>query len=64
MTEQRLFSRAQAATYLSKSLREIDRLISAGTLIGRKDGRRTVIDIRELDRYADRLPAIEPRVSA
>lgn len=62
--EQRLFSRAQSAKYLSKSLREIDRLVSAGKLVARKDGRRTVIDIRELDRFADRLPVIEPRVSA
>ena len=60
----RLFSRDGAANYLDKSLREIDRLISAGILVARKDGRRTVIDIAELDRYIDRLPSVEPRRSA
>lgn len=59
--EQRLFSRAGAGRYLDKSLREIDRLISTGVLLAKKDGRRTVIDKSELDRYADRLPVIEPR---
>lgn len=58
---QRLFSRAGAGRYLDKSLREIDRLISTGVLLAKKDGRRTVIDKTELDRYADRLPIIEPR---
>ena len=62
-TTKRLFSRKGAADYLDKSLSEIDRLISAGVLVARKDGRRTVIDVRELDRYADRLPIIEPRAS-
>lgn len=64
MTDQptrRLFSRAQACEYLSKSMSEIDRLIKSGTIVARKDGRRTVIDIKELDRYAERLPIIEPR---
>lgn len=62
---QRLFSRKEAGIYLSKSLTEIDRLIKSGVLVARKDGRRTVIDIAELDRYADRLPSIEPgRASA
>lgn len=60
-TAQRLFSRAGAGRYLDKSLREIDRLISTGVLLAKKDGRRTVIDKSELDRYADRLPVIEPR---
>ncbi|MDV7195786.1 DNA-binding protein [Mycolicibacterium fortuitum] len=59
--DQRLFSRAGAGRYLDKSLREIDRLISTGVLLAKKDGRRTVIDKSELDRYADRLPVIEPR---
>lgn len=64
MTEQRLYSRRDAGIYLDKSIREVDRLISSGDLVARKDGRRTVIDRKELDRYADRLPAIEPRRSA
>lgn len=62
--ERRLYSRAGSATYLDKSLSEIDRLIASGKLVARKDGRRTVIDVRELDRYADRLPAIEPKWAA
>lgn len=61
MTEQRLFSRKGAGEYLDKSLSEIDRMIRAGAIVARKDGRRTVIDRSELDRYADRLPALEPR---
>lgn len=63
MSEQRLFSRRDASVYLDKSIREVDRLIAAGVLVARKDGRRTVIDRKELDRYADRLPAVEPRTA-
>lgn len=59
--EQRLYSRKGAGTYLDKSLSEIDRLIKSGVLAAKKDGRRTVIDRAELDRYADRLPVIEPK---
>lgn len=62
--DKRLFSRKDAGIYLDKSLRELDRLIASGELCAKKDGRRTVIDKRELDRYADRLPTIEPRRSA
>lgn len=64
MTEQRLYSRKGAGIYLDKSLSEVDRLIKSGELVARKDGRRTVIDRKELDRYADRLPVLEPRRSA
>lgn len=62
--ERRLFSRTQAAEYLSKSLSEIDRLIKSGRVIAKKDGRRTVIERRELDRFADRLETIEPKRAA
>ncbi len=62
-SKRRLFSRKDAGIYLDKSLSEIDRLIASGVLCAKKDGRRTVIDRRELDRYADRLPTIEPRAS-
>ena len=58
MIEQRLYSREDAATYLSKSRTEIDRLIRARTLVAKKDGRRTVIERSELDRFADRLPIL------
>ncbi|AMO04497.1 hypothetical protein TS71_20630 [Mycolicibacterium neoaurum] len=40
---------------------EIDRLIRSGRVIAKKDGRRTVIERRELDRFADRLPTMEPK---
>ena len=59
--KRRLYSRAGAGEYLDKSLTEIDRLIRSGVLAAKKDGRRTVIDVAELDRYADGLPSIEPR---
>lgn len=58
MIEQRLYSREDAATYLSKSRTEIDRLIRAKTLVAKKDGRRTVIERSELDKFADRLPIL------
>ena len=59
--EKRLYSRADSAIYLDKSTREIDRMIRSLTIIAKKDGRRTVIEKRELDRYADRLPVHEPK---
>lgn len=58
MTEQRLFSRKDAATYLAKSTREIDRLIHEDIIVAKKDGRRTIIERAELDRFADRLPIL------
>ncbi|MEN4476871.1 helix-turn-helix domain-containing protein [Mycolicibacterium cosmeticum] len=58
--EKRLYSRSDASEYLNKSLREIDRMIRSGRLIAKKDGRRTVIERAELDRYADRLPMLLP----
>lgn len=57
----RLYSREDASRYLDKSLSEIDRLIRSGRLLARKDGRRTIIDIKELDRFADQLPSVEPK---
>lgn len=67
MTDQpkkRLYTRQQAADYLAKSLSDLDRLIASGTLLAKKDGRRTRIDVTELDRYADRLPAREPKAAS
>lgn len=58
--EKRLYTRAEAAEYLGKSLRDLDRCIADSVIIAKKDGRRTRIDRRELDRYADRLPSLEP----
>ncbi len=67
MTEQherpvkRLYSRAGAAEYLDKSEREIDRMIRRGEIIlAKRDGRRIVIEVAELDRYIDRLPSFIP----
>ncbi len=62
--EKRLFSLNAAAEYLEKSRREIDRLITAGRLIAKRDGKRTVIDRAELDRYCDRLEIVDRQVSA
>jgi excisionase family DNA binding protein len=56
----RLYSRAGAAEYLDKSEREIDRMIRRGEILAKRDGRRVVIDVAELDRYVDRLPSLMP----
>ena len=58
--DKRLYSRASAAEYLDKSEREIDRLIRLGDILAKRDGRRVVIDVAELDRYVDRLPPFIP----
>ncbi|MCX2931349.1 helix-turn-helix domain-containing protein [Mycobacterium sp. CVI_P3] len=60
----RLYSRAGAAAYLEKSTSEIDKMIRRGELLAKRDGRRIVIDVRELDRYVDRLPSLEPKRAA
>jgi excisionase family DNA binding protein len=66
MTERakRLYSRQQAADYLGKSLRAVDYLIADSQILAKKDGRRTVIDVAELDRYIERLPSLVPGRSA
>lgn len=63
-SKKRLYSRSEAAEYLSKSLEDLDRCIAAGKILAKKDGRRTRIDVAELDRYIDRLPARIPGRSA
>jgi excisionase family DNA binding protein len=62
--KKRLYSREDAAEYLGKSTRDLDRLIAAGTILAKKDGRRTRIDVAELDRYIERLPSLVPGRSA
>lgn len=68
MTDQpatkRLYTRDQAASYLGKSLRKLDQLIAAGAILAKKDGKYTVIEVAELDRYIDCLPALIPGRSA
>jgi hypothetical protein len=57
----RLYTRRESAVYAAMSTREIDREISAGHIVAKKRGRRTYIEVAELDRYIDRLPALEPK---
>lgn len=56
----RLYSRRDAAAYLDKSTSELDRLIRRSEILAKRDGRRVVIDVAELDRYVDRLPSLVP----
>ncbi len=60
----RLYSRAAACEYLDKSATELDRMIRRGEILAKRDGRRVVIDVAELDRYIDRLPSLEPKRAA
>jgi hypothetical protein len=50
--EKLLYSREDAATALSVSVRSIDYLISDGRLITRRIGRKTLIPVTEIRRFA------------
>jgi hypothetical protein len=56
-----LVDRAEAARRLSPSVREIDECRSNGTLASRKHGSKVLIPATELERFAEALPAWEPR---
>jgi hypothetical protein len=60
-----LFSRKDAATALSLSVRSIDYLISSGDLITRKIGRKILIPAAEVRRFArcDHPSAVRVMVS-
>ena len=53
-------SRAEAAEYLSMSMRRLDELIKSGSLCAVRDGRSVKVSRVELERYISALPAYEP----
>jgi excisionase family DNA binding protein len=55
-----LHSRAEAAKYLSMSMRRLDDLIKSGALCAVRDGRSVKVSRVELERYITDLPAYEP----
>ena len=52
-TDRRLLSVEQAATYLCLSKRELYNMIANKGLVAVKHGRRTMLDIRDLDAWID-----------
>lgn len=56
MAERLLLSRRDAATALGVSLRTIDYLLSRGDLRARPIGRRKMVAMAELQRFAQRGP--------
>jgi len=63
MTDQptkRLYTRSEAAAYIAASLRDLDRSIAKGEILALKRGRKTLIDVAELDRFIERLPSLVP----
>jgi excisionase family DNA binding protein len=50
-TNRRLLSVEQAATYLCLSKRELYNMVANKALVAVKHGRRTMVDIRDLDRW-------------
>jgi excisionase family DNA binding protein len=56
-----LVDRAEAARRLSLSVREIDECRTNGSLASRKYGSKVLIPVSELERFAEALPAWEPR---
>lgn len=60
LTEQLLFTRAQAAAKLAKSERQLDIHIAHGDIAAVRDGSRIKITAEALQRFIDRLPAHEP----
>jgi hypothetical protein len=55
-----LVNREDAARLLCVSTRELDRLRASGRIVARRHGRRILISIDELRRFAGSLPADEP----
>jgi len=59
---ERLFvTRQEAARILSLSVTEIDDARRAGKLLAKRHGRKVLIPVHELERYADSLPWIDPK---
>ena len=56
-----LVSRAEAARLLSISVRELDEARAAGKLLAKRHGGKVLIPVKELERYAESLPWIDPK---
>lgn len=54
VTNRRLLSTEECGTYLALSRREIYNMIANGELRAVKHGRRTMLDIRDLDEWIER----------
>lgn len=54
LTKPRLLSAEAAGKYLGLSRREIYQMIQAGDLASLKRGRRTMLDVRDLDAWIER----------
>jgi excisionase family DNA binding protein len=52
-TSRRLFSIDQAGTYLCLSERELYNMLANKELVAVKHGRRTMLDVRDLDRWIE-----------
>jgi excisionase family DNA binding protein len=62
MTAQKLLAtQEESAGVLGVSVSEIKRLRVSGRIVARKHGRRILIPMSELRRYADSLPVDVPR---
>ena len=64
MTETILLGKKDAAAALSMSTRRLDQLVAAGEIAAVRDGGQVKFRPAELKRYADELPAWEPRQTA
>jgi excisionase family DNA binding protein len=58
LTEERLYSKSDAASYLGVSERTVDRWIEAGRLAGRKFGKQRKFTRAELDALAEDQPNV------
>lgn len=53
--------RAEASRRLKISMTEVDDARRAGRLFAKRHGRKVLIPVTELQRYADALPWIDPK---
>lgn len=56
-----LVARLEAATMLGLSVEVIGNLRRAGRLLAKRHGRKILIPVSEIERYAESLPWDEPR---
>jgi excisionase family DNA binding protein len=61
VSDEILVDRAEAARRLSISTREVDVARADGRLASKKYGTKVLIPVSELERFAESLPAWEPR---
>jgi hypothetical protein len=62
MPDKLLYSHDSAAELLDTTARRVHELRRAGSLAAVQDGRSLKFTIQELQRYANSLPAFEPKV--